>query len=140
VSVQVVVLGLLKSLQARTGAAYLFVSHDLNVVRLLCDRVLVMYGGRVVEEGPAEAVFASPAHPYTAALAAAAAPPEDRGASPAPRLSGEPRSPIDPDPNACRFHGRCPVGQDLCRTVPPPLREARPGRSVACHFPAGAAA
>ena len=136
VSVQVVVLGLLKSLQARTGAAYLFVSHDLNVVRLLCDRVLVMYGGRVVEEGPAEAVFASPAHPYTAALAAAAAPPGGRATPPTPRLAGEPRSPIDPDPMACRFHGRCPIGQDLCRTTPPPLREASPGHRFACHLPA----
>lgn len=75
-----------------------------------------------------------------AALAAAAAAPEGLGAAAAPGLFGEPRSPIDPDPNACRFHGRCPVGQDLCRTVPPPLREARPGRRAACHFPAGAAA
>lgn len=139
VSVQVVVLGLLKSLQARTGAAYLFVSHDLNVVRLLCDRVLVMYGGRMMEEGPAEAVFAAPAHPYTAALAGAVAAPGG-GRAAAPRLAGEPRSPVDPDPMACRFHGRCPIGRDVCRAVPPPLRPMPGGRRVACHFPAGTAA
>jgi oligopeptide/dipeptide ABC transporter ATP-binding protein len=102
--------------------------------------VLVMYGGRVMEEGPAEAVFAAPAHPYTAALAGAVAAPGGHRAAAAPRLAGEPRSPVDPDPKACRFHGRCPIGQDVCRVVPPPLRPMPGGRRVACHFPAGAAA
>ena len=146
VSVQVVVLDLLKALQARMGAAYLFVSHDLNLVRLLCDRVLVMYLGRVVEEGPAEAVFAAPAHPYTQALVGAVSVPgRRRGAGErAARLTGEPRSPVDPDPAACRFHGRCPIGQDLCAREAPPVHAlAGPGgRHVACHFPTlpGAAA
>jgi oligopeptide/dipeptide ABC transporter ATP-binding protein len=111
------------------------------VVRLLCDRVLVMYGGRVMEEGPAGSLFSAPAHPYTAALAGAVTAPGKQGeAAAVPRLAGEPRSPIDPDPKACRFHGRCPVGQDVCRTVPPPLRPLADGRHVACHFPTGAAA
>jgi oligopeptide/dipeptide ABC transporter ATP-binding protein len=135
VSVQVVILDLLKALQARTGAAYVFVSHDLNVVRLLCDRVLVMYLGRVVEEGPAAALFDAPAHPYTRALVGAVSVPGQRLGAERVRLSGEPRSPIDPDPNACRFHGRCPIGQPLCATRAPPLHQLPGGRSVACHFP-----
>jgi len=141
VSVQVVILDLLRSLQRRMGTAYLFVSHDLNVVRLLCDRVLVMYLGRVMEEGPAEAVFAAPAHPYTRALIGAVSlPGRRRGATERTRLSGEPRSPIDPDPNACRFHGRCPVGQDLCARQAPPVHVLPGGRRVACHFPLSAGA
>jgi oligopeptide/dipeptide ABC transporter ATP-binding protein len=137
VSVQVVILDLLKSLQARMGAAYLFVSHDLNLVRLLCDRVLVMYLGRVMEEGPAEQVFAAPAHPYTRALVGAVSVPgRRRGAGERPpRLAGEPRSPIDPDPHACRFHGRCPIGQDLCARQAAPVHRLPGGRTVACHFP-----
>jgi oligopeptide/dipeptide ABC transporter ATP-binding protein len=139
VSVQVVILDLLKSLQARMGAAYLFVSHDLNVVRLLCDRVLVMYLGRVMEEGPAEQVFGHPPPPYTRALVeAVSVPGRKREAGRAIRLSGEPRSPIDPDPNACRFHGRCPIGQDICATRAPPVHSLPGGQRVACHFPATA--
>jgi len=139
VSVQVVILDLLKSLQRRTGAAYVFVSHDLNVVRLLCDRVLVMYLGRVVEEGPAEALFTAPAHPYTRALVGAVSMPGQRGGARV-RLSGEPRSPIDPDPKACRFHGRCPIGQSICANEAPPVHRLPGGRRVACHFPIGALA
>jgi oligopeptide/dipeptide ABC transporter ATP-binding protein len=135
VSVQVVILDLLKALQARMGAAYLFVSHDLNVVRLLCDRVLVMYLGKVMEEGPAEAIFAAPAHPYTSALVGAVSVPGRRRTEDRPRLTGEPRSPIDPNPNACRFHGRCPIGQDLCAQQAPPTHHLGGGRKVACHFP-----
>ena len=135
VSVQVVILDLLKSLQARTGAAYIFVSHDLNVVRLLCDRVLVMYLGRVVEEGPAGDLFTAPAHPYTRALVGAVSVPGRPRAAERVRLAGEPRSPIDPDPNACRFHGRCPIGQDRCARTAPPVHALPGGRRVACHFP-----
>ncbi len=135
VSVQVVILDLLKSLQARMGAAYLFVSHDLNVVRLLCDRVLVMYLGKVMEEGPADAVFAAPAHPYTAALVGAVSVPGRKREAARTPLTGEPRSPIDPDPNACRFHGRCPIGQDLCARQAPPVHVLPGGRKLACHFP-----
>ena len=131
VSVQAVILKLLEDLRRRLGMSYLFVSHDLNVVRLLADRVLVMYLGRLVEVGPVDGVFARPRHPYTQALLSSMPAPPPDGAARATsatsrssriRLSGEPRSPIDPDPNVCRFYGRCPEGFARCGQQMPVLR------------------
>jgi len=139
VSVQATILKLLAELKAKLGMSYLFVSHDLNVVRMLCDRVLVMYLGRIVEQGAAEALFRTPAHPYTRALIEAI---PSFGARAGTRrvLSGEPRSPIDPDPNVCRFYGRCPRQEVLCQQQAPILREVGADHRAACHFAAASGA
>ncbi|WP_431280678.1 oligopeptide/dipeptide ABC transporter ATP-binding protein [Humitalea sp. 24SJ18S-53] len=135
VSVQAVVLKLLMALRRRAGVALLFVSHDLNVVRLLCDRIAVMYMGKIVETGPAEQVFRAPTHPYTAALLSAIPRLPGVPRPPAQRLEGEPRSPVDPDPNACRLQGRCPREQARCAIEAPALRDVAVGQKARCHFP-----
>jgi oligopeptide/dipeptide ABC transporter ATP-binding protein len=133
VSVQATILHLLADLRRRLGTTYLFVSHDLNLVRLMSDRVLVMYLGRIVEAGPVREVFERPRHPYTRALVSAI-PVLDPGARRARiRLAGEPPSPVDPPPTVCRFHGRCPEAVERCAREMPALRRLGPGHLVACH-------
>ncbi len=127
VSVQANVLKLIDQLRRDRRIAFLFVSHDLEVVRLMCDRVLVLYLGRVAETGPVDAVLRAPAHPYTRALIAAT-PGRGRPQS----IAGEPTSPIDPPKSACLFRARCPLAVERCSHERPMLREIA-GRMVACH-------
>jgi oligopeptide/dipeptide ABC transporter ATP-binding protein len=105
----------------------------LNVVRLLCSRIVVMYLGRAVEVAPTEALFAAPRHPYTQALVAAIPDPARRDEVRV-RLDGSPQSPVDPDPTTCRFYGRCPRGTERCATSMPMLRPFGGGHLAACHF------
>ncbi len=133
VSVQAVILKLLAELRTRRNMAYVFVSHDLNVVRLVCERVVVMYLGEIVEIAPAARLFDVALHPYTRALIAAI-PDSARRGQKTSRLDGSPRSPIDPDPHVCAFYGRCPKGQPICAQSKPALRALPDGRFAACHF------
>lgn len=135
VSVQALVLKLLMKLRREAGVALLFVSHDLTVVRLLCDRIAVMYLGQVVETADAATLFHAPRHPYTRALLSAIPRLPGRARAARDRLDGEPRSPIDPDPNACRFAGRCPNETARCTREAPTLDAATPAHFVRCHHP-----
>ncbi|HWE09927.1 MAG TPA: ABC transporter ATP-binding protein [Solirubrobacteraceae bacterium] len=134
VSVQAAILNLLTDLQRRENVAYLFISHDLGVVRYLADRIVVLYLGRVMELGPAGAVFSSPHHPYTEALLSAV-PTLDDADRLRIRLEGEIPSAADP-PTGCPFHTRCPrkIGE-ICETTEPELREEEPGHGIRCHIP-----
>jgi len=133
VTVKLRVLGLLRDLQAEYHVAYLFISHDLAVVRQLADRVAVMYLGEIVEEAPTAALFARPLHPYTRALRESVPPPDPGVAWHPPVLPGEPPSPVA-IPSGCRFHPRCPIAEARCRVEIPARRESRPGHLVACHL------
>ncbi|MGH9052927.1 MAG: oligopeptide/dipeptide ABC transporter ATP-binding protein, partial [Acidimicrobiia bacterium] len=132
VSVQAQILNLLKDLQERHGLTYLFISHDLGVVKYMSHRIAVMYLGKVVELAPAEEIYARPLHPYTRALMAAVPSVRRRGAVKI-RLAGEPPDPSAPPPG-CSFHPRCPMAQEVCRSDEPGLEEWLPGRVAACHF------
>jgi oligopeptide/dipeptide ABC transporter ATP-binding protein len=132
VSVQAQILNLFRELQEKFQLTYLFIAHDLSVVRHISDRVAVMYVGKIVETGPVDEIFERPQHPYTQALMAAV--PEADPDKPAPRLllTGEIATPINPPPG-CRLCKRCPIATPNCETDPPPLKEMAPDHYVACH-------
>jgi oligopeptide transport system ATP-binding protein len=134
-SVQAEILNLLADLQRDMGMAYLFISHNLDAVRFLSRRVGVMYLGKIVELGPADAVYRSPQHPYTRALLSDIPVPNPAVKQQPMPMSGEVPSPIDV-PAGCPFHTRCWLAQDICKTVVPPLLAYEPGHIAACHVTA----
>ena len=136
VSIQAQVINLLDELQDEMGLSYIFVAHDLSVVRHVSDRIAVMYLGKVMELSPAEELYTKPIHPYTSALLAAIPIPDPKENRARSRdvVSGEVPSPIDP-PAGCRFAGRCPRASDLCRSEEPQLTEYADGHLAACHHP-----
>ncbi|MCU0489966.1 MAG: dipeptide ABC transporter ATP-binding protein [Chloroflexaceae bacterium] len=133
VSVQAQILNLMQDLQAELGLTYLFVAHNLSVVRYISDRVAVMYVGRVVELAETSKLFAMPRHPYTEALLANVPRPDPRARRSRIVLQGEVPDPANP-PSGCHFHPRCPYAKERCRVEIPVLRELASGHHVACHF------
>ena len=133
VSVQAQIINLFEDLRKLHGLTYLFISHDLNVVQHISDRIGVMYLGKLVELGSSEAIFAEPLHPYTQALLGAIPMPVVDRSRQLVVLEGNVPSPVNP-PSGCRFHTRCPLWQEICKQVEPEFRQVRPGRFVACHL------
>jgi peptide/nickel transport system ATP-binding protein len=133
-SIQAQVLNLLQDLKQELKLTYIFISHDLDVVRYISDRVLVMYLGKVVEVGPVDFIYKKPQHPYTQALLASRPSMDPKKRSDKPPLAGDPPSPIDP-PSGCRFHTRCALAEPLCVVQMPPLaaRDDNSAHLVACH-------
>ncbi len=141
VLIQAQVLNLFERLRTELDLSYLFIAHDLALVKQVSDRVAVMYLGKLCEVGPAESIYAAPRHPYTRALLDSI-PSHDPGAPRAPvaeGIRGEPPSPVHP-PSGCRFRTRCPRAQDRCAAEEPPMRPLADGHTVACHFPLAAPA
>ncbi|MCL2404259.1 MAG: dipeptide ABC transporter ATP-binding protein [Defluviitaleaceae bacterium] len=134
VSIQAQVLNLLKDLQRRFGLTYLFISHDLGVVRHITDRIIVMYLGKIVEIADKKQLFENPAHPYTYALLSAIPSTKMDNKSERVILQGDVPSPINP-PKGCRFHTRCPFVKDKCIAVEPQLTQVAEGQFSACHYP-----
>jgi peptide/nickel transport system ATP-binding protein len=134
VSIQAQILNLLEELKAEYGLTMLFIAHDLAVVKNISDRVAVMYLGRMCEIATSEALYATPAHPYTKLLLSAVLEADPDSVPNNSAVSGEPPSPMDP-PSGCRFRTRCPYATELCAREVPELREVAPGQQVACHYP-----
>lgn len=134
VSVQAQIVNLFSDLREKLDLTYVFIAHDLAVVRQVSTRVAVMYLGSIVEIGETDALYARPRHPYTQALLSAIPQPHNRSKRERIVLSGEIPSPLNP-PAGCKFSTRCPYVQDICRTVRPPLSTISSERSIACHFP-----
>lgn len=131
VSVQAQVLGMLRDLQNKLNLTYIFISHDLSVVSHICDRVAVMYLGRIMEIGPGETLFHEPKHPYTQALLSAVLRPDPKAQTERIPLTGDMPSPMNP-PTGCPFHPRCPKAFDKCSKARPELKEVAPGTMAAC--------
>jgi peptide/nickel transport system ATP-binding protein len=137
VNIQAQIVNLMMDLRERFGLTYLFIAHDLAVVRHICDRVMVLHLGQVAEIAPADDLFTAPLHPYTRYLISAQpALHGPAGGSSRLKLTGEPASAINP-PSGCRFHTRCPIAKPVCAQQAPPVRMLRPKHEVACHFPDG---
>jgi oligopeptide/dipeptide ABC transporter ATP-binding protein len=133
ISIRAQILNLLTDLQAERGLSYLFIAHDLSVVRHICRRTAVMYLGIIVEQGPSDRVFAFPKHPYTQALLAAVPIPNPAMRRPLQTLEGDVPSPVA-IPSGCRFRTRCPLAAEICAREVPPLRDLGHGHAAACHF------
>lgn len=134
VSIRSQIINLLKDLKEEFSLTYIFISHDLAVVKYICDRIMVMYLGKAVEIAPKEALFENPLHPYTMSLISAVPVPDPDYKVRRIILKGDVPSPINP-PSGCRFHTRCPVSQPLCASQEPDLLEIQSDHWVACHFP-----
>jgi len=132
-SIEAQVLNLLVDLKQRLDLTYIFISHDLNVVRFISDRVMVMYLGKIVEFGPVDRIYRDPRHPYTKALLLAMPSMDPRRRTQEAPLSGDPPNPINP-PSGCRFRTRCPFAEAVCADVPPALTADDGGGAVACHM------
>ncbi len=133
ISIRSQILNLLQDLKRQLELTYLFIAHDLSVVRYMSNTIAVMHLGKIVELAQCEELFHRPEHPYTEALLTAVLRPDPKSSLPEMRAGGEAPSPVNP-PSGCRFHTRCPYAEMVCKIEEPPLREIRPGHLVACHL------